>query len=148
MYDVIPFADLQVGDRVRVSKTVTEADGALYIAATGDFGPVHIDERHAATTRFGRRLAPGIMVAGLCTSVLTAELAGVLGVSIEDRFWFTGPVHYGDTITFDVWIAERDEDTRTLVWEASAVNENGREVLKARATLKYPRIKPTAVLTC
>ncbi|TVR07040.1 MAG: MaoC family dehydratase [Salinarimonadaceae bacterium] len=141
MYDVIPFADLSVGDRVSVSKTVTEADGALYIAATGDFGPVHIDESYAAGTRFGKRLAPGVMVAALCTSVLSAELAGVLGVSIEDRFWFTGPVFYGDTITIDVWIAEKHEDTRTLVWEASAVNEEGREVLKARATLKYPRPK-------
>jgi len=144
VYDIIAFSELQVGDRVSVSKTVTEADGALYIAATGDFGPVHIDEHYAGSTRFGKRLAPGIMVAGLCTSVLTAELAGVLGVSIEDRFWFTGPVFYGDTITIDVWIAECHEDTRTLVWEASAVNEAGTEVLKARATLKYPRAKPVS----
>jgi 3-hydroxybutyryl-CoA dehydratase len=142
MYDVKPFDSLSVGDRVSVSKTITEADGALYIAATGDFGPVHIDDGYAAQTRFGRRLAPGIMVAGLCTSVLTAELAGVLGVSIEDRFWFTGPVFYGDTITIEVWIAERHPDSRTLVWEASARNEAGAEVLKARATLKYPRHKP------
>lgn len=144
MYEVKQFADLKVGDRVRVSKTVTEADGSLYIAATGDFGPVHIDEEFASGTRFGQRLAPGIMVAGLCTSVLTAELAGILGVSIEDRFWFTGPVFYGDTITIDVWIAERDEATRTLTWEASAVNEAGTEVLKARATLKFPRPRPAA----
>lgn len=144
MYDVKPFDSLAVGDRVSVSKTVTEADGALYIAATGDFGPVHIDDGYAAGTRFGRRLAPGIMVAGLCTSVLTAELAGVLGVSIEDRFWFTGPVFYGDTITIDVWIAAREPETRTLVWEASARNEAGLEVLKARATLKYPRPKAPA----
>ena len=141
MYDVKPFDSLAVGDRVSVSKTVTEADGALYIAATGDFGPVHIDDGYAAGTRFGRRLAPGIMVAGLCTSVLTAELAGLLGVSIEDRFWFTGPVFYGDTIRIDVWIAECHPETRTLVWEASACNEAGMEVLKARATLKYPRPK-------
>lgn len=144
MYDTIPINDISVGDRVSVSKTITEADGALYIASTGDFGPVHIDESYAAGTRFGRRLAPGIMVAGLCTSVLTAELAGVLGVSIEDRFWFTGPVFYGDTITIDVWIAERDSEKRTLTWEASAVNEEGIEVLKARATLKYPRPKSAA----
>ncbi|MBE9607320.1 MaoC family dehydratase [Acetobacteraceae bacterium H6797] len=142
MYDAIPFDALQVGDRVSVSKTVTEADGALYIAATGDFGPVHVDDGYAGKTRFGQRLAPGIMVAGLCTSVLTAELAGTLGISIEDRFWFTGPVFYGDTITIDVWIAERQPETRTLVWEASAKNEAGLEVLKARATLKYPRPKP------
>lgn len=144
MYEVKQFADLKVGDRVSVAKTVTEADGSLYIAATGDFGPVHINEDFAGGTRFGQRLAPGIMVAGLCTSVLTAELAGILGVSIEDRFWFTGPVFYGDTITIDVWIAERDEATRTLTWEASAVNEDGKEVLKARATLKYPRPRPAA----
>lgn len=142
MYDAIPFDALQVGDRACVSKTVTEADGALYIAATGDFGPVHVDDGYAAGTRFGRRLAPGIMVAGLCTSVLTAELAGTLGLSIEDRFWFTGPVFYGDTITIEVWIAERHPETRTLVWEARAANEDGLEVLKARATLKYPRPKP------
>jgi 3-hydroxybutyryl-CoA dehydratase len=142
MYEVKPFDSLKVGDRVSVSKTITEADGALYIAATGDFGPVHVDDGYAATTRFGRRLAPGIMIAGLCTSVLTSELVGVLGVSIEDRFWFTGPVFYGDTITIDVWIAERLPESRTLVWEASARNEQGLEVLKASATLKFPRRGP------
>src|SRR3546814_15492784 len=126
MYDVIPFDSLKVGDRVSVSKTVTEADGALYIASTGDFGPVHIDDSYASKTRFGKRLAPGIMVAGLCTSVLTAELAGVLGVSIEDRFWFTGPVFYGDTITVEVWIQDSTEEKPTLVWEGSAHNREGK----------------------
>jgi 3-hydroxybutyryl-CoA dehydratase len=82
------------------------------------------------------------MVAGLCTSILTSELAGIIGVSIEDRFWFTGPVFYGDTLTFEVWIAEKVEENRTLIWEASARNESGLEVLKARATLKFPRRKP------
>jgi 3-hydroxybutyryl-CoA dehydratase len=143
MYEIKPFDSLNVGDRASVSKTITEADGALYIAATGDFGPVHIDDGYASTTRFGRRLAPGIMVAGLCTSVLTSELVGTLGVSIEDRFCFTGPVFYGDTITIDVWIAERLPENRTLVWEASARNEEGREVLTARATVKFPRLKPS-----
>lgn len=144
MYDAVPFDSLAVGDRAHMRRTVTEADGALYIAATGDFGPVHVDEAYAAGTRFGRRLAPGIMVAGLCTSVLTAELAGTLGLSIEDRFWFTGPVFYGDTLDVEVWIAERDAATRTLVWEASVRNTDGLEVLKARATLKYPRPRPSA----
>ena len=145
MYDIKPFDSLSVGDEVSICKTITEADGALYIAATGDFGPVHIDEGYARGTRFGQRLAPGILVAGICTSVLTAELAGTLGVSIEDRFWFTGPVFYGDTLRFRVWIAALDAGTRTAVWQASAENEAGKEVLKAEATLKFPRVKPAAV---
>lgn len=141
MYELKPFDSIHVGDEVSVSKTITEADGALYIAATGDFGPIHVDDSYARTTRFGRRLAPGIMVAGLCTSVLTSELAGTLGVSIEDRFWFTGPVFYGDTISFRVWISDMNAEMRTVSWQASAQDEAGREVLKAVATLKFPRVK-------
>ena len=142
MYELKPFDSLHLGQTVSVRKTITEADGALYIAATGDFGPVHVDDSYAQTTRFGKRLAPGIMVAGICTSVLTAELAGTLGISIEDRFWFTGPVFYGDTIEFKVWIAQMNADTRSVIWQASATNEEGMEVLKAEATLKFPRVKP------
>lgn len=142
MYELKPFDSLHLGQTVSVRKTITEADGALYIAATGDFGPVHVDDSYAQTTRFGQRLAPGILVAGICTSVLTAELAGTLGISIEDRFWFTGPVFYGDTIEFKVWIAQMNAETRSVIWQASATNEEGMEVLKAEATLKFPRVKP------
>ena len=142
MYELKPFDSLHLGQTVSVRKTITEADGALYIAATGDFGPVHVDDSYAQTTRFGKRLAPGILVAGICTSVLTAELAGTLGISIEDRFWFTGPVFYGDTIEFKVWIAQMNAETRSVIWQASATNEEGKEVLKAEATLKFPRVKP------
>ena len=142
MYELKPFDSLHLGQTVSVRKTITEADGALYIAATGDFGPVHVDDSYAQTARFGQRLVPGILVAGICTSVLTAELAGTLGISIEDRFWFTGPVFYGDTIEFKVWIAQMNAETRSVIWLASATNEEGKEVLKAEATLKFPRVKP------
>lgn len=139
MYLTKHFDEISVGDRVEVAKTVTEADAVLYAAATGDFGPMHFDEVYAADTRFGRRLAPGIMVAGLATSVLTSQLVGILGVSIEDRFWFTGAVTYGDTITIAVWISAKDEASRTVNWEASGKNEAGVEVLRAEAVLKFPR---------
>jgi 3-hydroxybutyryl-CoA dehydratase len=44
----------------------------------------------------------------------------------------------------EVWIAEKDEATRTLVWGASARNQDGVEVLQAVATLKFPRRRPPA----
>jgi len=141
MYDLRPIDDIEVGDRVSITKTVTEADGAMYVAATGDFGPVHVDEDYAGTTRFGERLAPGILIGGICTSILSAELVGTLGVSIRDSFWFTGAVRYGDTLTFELWVSAKDEEARTVDWQASARNQDGTEVLKVDATLKFPRKK-------
>src|SRR5260370_37022271 len=119
MYEAKSFDELKVDDRVSLSKTIPEADGALYIAATGDFGPVHVDEVYARATRFGRRLAPGIMVAGLCTSILTSELVGTIGVSVEDRFWFTGPGFYGGTIAFEGSIAQPSGGTPPVRWDAA-----------------------------
>lgn len=142
MHEIKQFDEINVGDRASIAKTITEADGALYVAATGDFGPVHVDDGYASRTRFGERIAPGIMVAGIATSILTARLVGILGVSIEDTFQFTGPVRYGDTISFDVWVVEKHPENRTMIWEASATNQNGLEVLRARATLKFPRPRP------
>ena len=67
------------------------------------------------------------MVAGICTSILTSRLVGILGVSIEDRFWFTGRYSMATTITFDVWIAEKRTEDRTVVWKrAPAIRKAAR----------------------
>lgn len=142
MYEVKSFDAIRVGDRVSMSKTITEADGALYSAATGAFGPIHQDDGYASKTAFGRRIASGLMIATMCTAILTSHLVGIAPVSIEDTFWFTGPVLFGDTVTVEVWVAEVDREKRTIVWEATAHTQEGSEVMKARASMKYPRRPP------
>ena len=136
------FDDVIVGDTAVVSRTITEADAALYIAATGDFGPVHVDGEYARGTRFGERIAPGIMVGAMATFILTSELLGPLGVSIEDTFRFKGPVRYGDTITVEVRIARKVEETRIVEWTATGTNQKGEVVLEVQALAKFPRRRP------
>ncbi len=136
------FDDVAVGDTVTVTRTITEADAALYIAATGDFGPVHVDAEYAGTTRFGERIAPGIMVGAMATSVLTSQLLGPLGVSIEDTFRFRGPVRYGDTISVEVRISGKIDEKRVVEWTATGMNQRGETVLEVQAIAKFPRRPP------
>lgn len=139
MFELLSYDDIQVGDRVSLRKTITEADQAMYSAAIGGFGPVHNDDGYASQTRFGERIASGIMIAGMCTSILTSHLVGVAPVSIEDRFRFVGAVRFGDTLTVEVWVEAKDPARRTLDWRASVRNQDGVEVVQANATMKYPR---------
>lgn len=133
------FDEVAVGDAATITRTITEADAAMYIAATGDFGPVHVDAEYARGTRFGERIAPGIMIAGIATSVLTSELLGPLGVSIEDTFRFKGPVRYGDTIRVEVRVSRKVEETRVVEWTATGTNQDGQVVLEIQALAKFPR---------
>lgn len=139
MFEKKTFQEINVGDRVKLRKTITEADQAMYSAAIGGFGPVHIDDGYAKTTRFGERIASGVMVAGMCTSILTSHLVGVVPVSIEDKFRFVGAIRFGDTITIEVWVTAKSKEERTLDWRAMAYNQDGVEVLIAEAKMKFPK---------
>jgi acyl dehydratase len=43
---------VDIGERTSLSKTVTEADIALFAAISGDFDPIHVDEEYAKATPF------------------------------------------------------------------------------------------------
>ncbi|HEX9014441.1 MAG TPA: MaoC family dehydratase [Chloroflexota bacterium] len=131
--------DLEVGDVARFAKTVTEADALLYIGATGDFSPIHVDERFSRGTRFGHRIAPGIMVAGMITAVLGNDLVGCEPVSVADEFQFKAPVYYGDTITAEMRITEKIPEKRVLKLEATCTNQDDVVVIAAKAVMVFPK---------
>lgn len=60
-----------VGDTVRFSKAITEADVETFARLSGDENPIHLDESYAERTRFGRRIVHG----ALATSLVSAALA-------------------------------------------------------------------------
>ena len=59
---------LQVGQAAEFSKTVTESDVVLYAGITGDFNPAHVDEVQASASRFGGRIAHGLLSAGFISA--------------------------------------------------------------------------------
>ena len=66
---------VEVGETTEFSKTVTDADIALFSAISGDFDPIHVDEEYARKTPFGRRIAHGIFVMGLLSAAGIGNVA-------------------------------------------------------------------------
>src|SRR4030067_2302518 len=54
----------EVGQSEEMTKVITEEDVFLFAGITGDRNPVHISEEFAAKTRFGERIAHGILTGG------------------------------------------------------------------------------------
>ena len=65
---------LQIGDTAALTKTITDDDIRAFAALTGDTNPVHLDDEYAKTTRFGRRIAHGMICASLFSAVLSNQL--------------------------------------------------------------------------
>jgi len=96
------FEDFEVGDRFKSpSRTLTDAHFLFFAGMTGDNHPIHYDEEYGKKTRFGHRLAHGLLLSSL-TAVGASTLAPLIAHSIvafvEQTTRFRAPVFLGDTI--------------------------------------------------
>jgi 3-hydroxybutyryl-CoA dehydratase len=97
-------ADLDVGDYVRFTKTVDDADVSAFARVSGDTNRLHLEESFAADTRFGEPIAHGTLVAGTISAAL-ARFPG-LTVYLSQDLEFQAPVKIGATVTADCEIVE------------------------------------------
>lgn len=115
-----------VGQRVSFTRTFTEGDMALFIGATWDINPYHTDDTFAATTRFKRRILPGLLPASMAT-----HLGGLWGfLATEMTMEFVAPVYVGDTVTLEVEITAVEEPRALVRARCRWTNTDGVEVLR------------------
>jgi acyl dehydratase len=129
----------KVGDSAEITKTIEQADVDAFAAVTGDHNPVHVDEEFAKTTRFGKRIAHGMLTASLISAVLANKLPGEGSVYLGQTLQFVAPVFPGDEITARVTVKEIREDKPIVKLETVCVNQRDEVVIRGEATILLPQ---------
>lgn len=127
--------NLKVGDAATLSKTITDADVRAFAELTGDHNPVHLDDEYAAGTRFGRRVAHGMLAASLISAALANELPGRGTVYLSQQLRFTAPVFPGDTVTARVAVTKVREDKPVVTLDTVCTNQRGETVIRGEAVV-------------
>ncbi len=133
--------NLKVGDSAEMRKTIADEDVRAFAELTGDRNPVHLDEEYAAQTRFGRRIAHGMLGASLISAVLANELPGRGTVYLSQTLKFTAPVFLGDIVTARVTVKSVREDKPVVTLETVCTNERGERVVEGEAVVLLPRVQ-------
>lgn len=129
------FATIEVGSRAKHVRRITARDVELYAELTGDHNPVHVDEEYAAGTRFGHRVAHGLLTCGLVQQSLT-ELVAPGGVSLAYEFHLKKPVFLEDTITAWAEVTEKLAERSLVRCPIECVNQRGQTVVAGEALIK------------
>ena len=132
-YETKPFEAFAVGDRATFTKTITDADLLLFAALSGDNYSVHMDEEYAKTTRFGRRVAHGLLTASLLSATNGMLLQKPGGVSVAQTLHYLRPVFPGDTITACTEVVEILAEQRRLRCRTTCTNQRGELVIDGEA---------------
>lgn len=125
----------RVGESAEITKRITDADIQVFAEVTGDHNPIHLDDTFARTTRFGQRIAHGMLSASLISSVLANKLPGEGSVYLGQTLQFVAPVFPGDEITARVTVKEIRSDKPILKLETICLNQSGKTVISGEATV-------------
>jgi acyl dehydratase len=145
------YEDLDVGQRwLTAARTVTEADIVAFAGLSGDFNPIHVDAEHAATTRFGERIAHGALVLAIATGLRQQQgvFRGTLKAWLGMREWrFQAPVRIGDTIHVVTEIKElretKDPASGLVVQTVDVHNQRDEVVASGEFVTLMARRTPT-----
>lgn len=107
---------------------ISRPDFVRYAGASGDFNPIHYDERYARSLGNPRVFGQGMLTAGYA-SHLASDWLGLAAIRrFETRF--LARVWPGDTVTLDGVVREVDADTGTVTAEITATRQTGEDVLE------------------
>lgn len=129
--------ELTVGQSAQFSKTISESDVYTFAGVTGDLNPAHINEAYAKETRFGGRIAHGMLSAGLISAVIGTRLPGPGTIYMSQTLKFLSPVHIGDTVTATVTVASLDDRGRATL-DTVCTNQDGVLLVKGEALVLLP----------
>lgn len=126
---------LKPGDQASRITTITDEMIRAFAELTGDANPVHLDDDYAAGTRFGRRIAHGMIAAGLISATLANELPGPGTVYLSQTLQFKAPVYPGDTITTSVEVQSVRPDKPIATLRTVCRNQQDAIVLEGEAVV-------------
>jgi 3-hydroxybutyryl-CoA dehydratase len=98
------FEDLYIGQTATITKTITDADIQMYSLVSLDTNPIHMDDEAAARSRYGQRIAHGMLSASLISAVLGTHLPGPGCIYVRQSLMFRAPVTIGSTVRATVEI--------------------------------------------
>ena len=130
---------MKVGDTAARTFTVSDEIVRGFSELTGDRNPVHLDDEFAQRTRFGRRIAHGMIAASQISAAIGNTLPGPGTVYLNQTLQFLAPVFIGDIVTTRVTVISIKEGKPVATLETTCENQRGEVVLKGEAVVLFPK---------
>ena len=138
-FTLTTYDDLAVGQKVSLTKTLTEEDLSHFIAITGDTNPLHVEESFAAQTFFGQRIAHGMLSASLFSTLVGMHIPGIGAIFKSQTLEFLRPVFIGDTLCAWFEITAIDPANERIEIKSWIENQNGKIVIEGKAVASLLR---------
>ena len=125
--------DIKIGDKFTTTREITDELICKFADLSGDHNPIHLDDEFAKNTRFGRRIAHGMLSGAFISAVLGYEFKERKIVYLSQTMRFTAPTFIGDTITTTATVTKIRADKPIVTLETVCTNQDGQATVTGEA---------------
>ncbi len=127
--------NIKVGDKFSKERKVTDELVRQFAEVSGDRNPIHLDDEFARNTRFGKRIAHGMLSGAFISAVLGYEFKERKIVYLSQTMKFVRPVFIDDTVTATATVVKIRGDKPIIKLETVCTNQNGETLVTGEAVV-------------
>ena len=127
------FDSITVGINHEFEIIVTEKLVSDFSVISGDFNPLHMDEKYATKTKFKKRVCHGMLLASFLSRLVGMYLPGKNALYFSQILNFISPCFINDIITVKGEIIDKNYATKIITLKTSIVNQKNKLILDGEA---------------
>jgi len=132
--------EMYVGMSASYTQTITDADIKSFAGISGDNNPIHMSEEYASESRFGKRIAHGLISASFFSALFGTRIPGPGCVYVSQSLNFKRPVYIDDTVTATVIVTNIDKSKNRVFFD-TVCKVKGKTVIDGKAEIYIPVAK-------
>ena len=113
----IPIEDISIGMEDSYSRVITDADIKSFADISGDKNPIHLDKDYAKSSKYGKKIAHGLMTASFFSALFGMKIPGEGCVYVSQSLKFKRPVYIGDNVIATVIVTNIDLSKRRVYFK-------------------------------
>ena len=117
------FDQIDLGLKKEFTVKITESMIADFAKISGDYNPLHMDEKYAKSTTFKNRICHGMLLATFFSRLIGMYLPGKHALYFSQSLNFQNPCFVNDVITIKGEVIDKSVATHLITIKTSIYNQ-------------------------
>ena len=116
-------------------RIITKKDVLSFATLTGDWNPLHTDEKYASKSQFGQNIVHGMLAGSLFSALIGMYCPGENSLYLSQTLDFRSPIFYNDLVEVRGEVVAKNDSIKVITLKTEILKE-GKIVINGEAKVK------------
>ena len=123
------FKEIQIGDSASIERVICLKDIETFSNLTGDKNPLHVDQSFAEKSKFGSRVAHGMLTSSFISTLIGVTLPGEGSIITNISLDFRKPVFIDDSLRTTIEVTKKIDLSKQVHFKIKICNQHSEVVM-------------------